>query len=91
MLPCDVRPQRSNADRAEQMALMAVTVVAESGKRLLSLRYPKKEDAKMPGMLKRVSRSVEEVWDRRVTSRAYVGRYVCGIPYPHACKIMAML
>ncbi|KFY80324.1 hypothetical protein V499_00814 [Pseudogymnoascus sp. VKM F-103] len=28
---------------------LAVTVVAESGKRLLSLKYPKKEDATIPG------------------------------------------
>jgi hypothetical protein len=60
-LPCDVRPQRRNADIAEQIADIAVTVVAEREKRFLSLRYPKKDEETMPGALKRVSKRVAEV------------------------------
>lgn len=61
MLPCDVRPQRRKADRAELTADIEVTVVADRGKRLLSLKYPKKDEAKMPGKLNRVSKRVTEV------------------------------
>jgi len=38
MLPCDVRPQRRKAERAELRAEMEGTVVAERVKYLLSLR-----------------------------------------------------
>jgi hypothetical protein len=61
ILPCDVRPQRRKADRAEQRADIAVTVVAERGKCLLSLKYPKKDEEMIPGRLNRVSKRVAEV------------------------------
>ena len=61
MLPCEVSPQKRNADKAELIADMDVVVVAERGKRLLSLRNPKKEDETMPGRLKMVSSRVAEV------------------------------
>jgi hypothetical protein len=61
MLPCDVRPQRRKADRAELTADIEVTVVAERGKCLLSLRYPKKDEETMPGILNSVSKRVAEV------------------------------
>ena len=64
MLPCEVRPQRRNAESAELMAEMAVMVVAEREKRLLSLKKPKKDDETMPGRLKIVKRRVAEVWER---------------------------
>ena len=54
-LPCDVKPHRRKADRAEVTGGIEVTVEAERGKRLLSLKYPKKDDEAMPGALKRVS------------------------------------
>lgn len=38
MLPCDVKPQKRNADSADASAEMDVTAVAERGKCLLSLR-----------------------------------------------------
>ena len=52
------------------MAEMAVMVVAEREKRLLSLRKPKKDEEKILGRLKIVSKSVAEVWERRATSCA---------------------
>jgi hypothetical protein len=60
-LSCDVKPQNRKADKAEQMADTEVTVGAESWNCLLSLRYPKKDEEMMPGMLNRVSKSVAHV------------------------------
>lgn len=70
MLPCEVRPQRRKAESAELAAEIAVIVVAEREKRLLSLRKPKKDEETMPGRLKIVRRRVAEVWERSVTSWA---------------------
>ena len=61
MLPCDVKPQNRKAASAEQRAEIDVTVVAESGKCLLSLKYPKKADEAIPGILNSVSKSVAEL------------------------------
>ncbi len=61
MLPFDVKPQKRKAEIAELTADIEVTVVGESEKRFLSLRYPKKDEAKMPGILNRVSNRVAEV------------------------------
>ena len=69
-LPLDVRPQKRSALRAELMALMNVTAVADRVKWFLSLSQPKKVHAIIPGALKRVKRSVADVWDRSVTSCA---------------------
>lgn len=74
MLPCDVRPQKRRAERAELRAEIQITVVAGREKRLLELRYPKEEHAMMPGALKSVRSRVADVWERWVTSRAYVFR-----------------
>lgn len=78
----DVKPQRRKTDRAELMGGVEVTVEAERGKRLLSLKYPKKDDEAMPGALNRVSIRVAVVGDYKVTSWAYELKYVCVIPYP---------
>jgi hypothetical protein len=43
------------------MADIEVTVGAERGKCLLSLRYPKKDEETIPGMLNRVSKRVAQV------------------------------
>lgn len=81
-LSCDVKPHKRKADRAELTGGIDVTVEAERGKRLLSLRYPKKDEEAMPGTLNRVSIRVAVVRDNKVTSWAYVFKYVCGMPYP---------
>lgn len=78
----DVKPQRRKADRAELTGGIEVTVEAERGKRLLSLKYPKKDDEAMPGTLNRVSIRVAVVGDNKVTSWAYELKYVCDTPYP---------
>lgn len=45
----------------------------------------------MPGTLNTVSSSVADVSESRVISRAYVGRYDCGMPYPALWRMMATL
>lgn len=78
--PSVVRPQKRNVASAQQMGGMADTAGAERGNFLLSLSQPKKDEAMMPGALKTASMSVPEVCDSKAMSRAYVLRYVCGIP-----------
>lgn len=65
-----LKPQRKNAAIAEPKAEMNATAVADSGKRLLSDRKPKKELDMMPGALKRVISSVEEVTDKEAMELA---------------------
>jgi hypothetical protein len=55
-----VSPHNRNAERAEVMAEIEVTVVADRENRFLSLRYPKNEEERMPGRLKSVSKSVAD-------------------------------
>lgn len=50
---------------------MNAVEVAEKGKVLLSDRKPKKDEDMIPGALKRVIRSVEEVTDSEATELAY--------------------
>jgi hypothetical protein len=78
--PCAANPQNRNADRAELTADITVTVGAERWKYLLSLKKPKNVEEQMPGILIRVMRSAEKVWDKWDTLRAYSLMYVCGIP-----------
>jgi hypothetical protein len=91
ILPCAARPQKTNAEKEELMADIAVTTGADRWKRLLSLKKPKKVEEQIPGILIKVRRSVENVGDRSDTLRAYSVRYVCGIPYPALCKRVAIL
>lgn len=74
------RPHSKNAARAELNAEMKAVEVAESGMRLLSESKPKNDEEMMPGALKSVMRSVEEVTESEATECAYVFRYVCGRP-----------
>lgn len=60
MLPVDVKPQKRKVEIAEVKADMEVMVEVEREKRFLSLRYPKKVEDAMPGMLNRVSKRVAE-------------------------------
>ena len=77
----DVKPEKREAERAELTGGIEVTVEAERGKRLLSLKYPKMDDEAMPGALNRVSIRVAVVGDYKVTSWAYELKYVCVILY----------
>lgn len=61
MPPCVVKPQKKNVERAQQTGGIAETDWAERVSRLLSLSHPKKEQAMMPGALKRASIRVPEV------------------------------
>nr|GFD56458.1 hypothetical protein [Tanacetum cinerariifolium] len=80
--PRAAKPQKINAANAELIADNAVTAAAETRKRSLSLRKPKKVEEQIPGMLIKVRRRVENVGDSADTFRAYSERYVCGITYP---------
>ena len=52
------KPQNIKADKPELPADIAVTVDAERERCLLSLKYPKKNEDKIPGMLNRASKIV---------------------------------